>query len=218
MYCRPFLDFNVVLSADIINWHTDTSGTIGYGGHFENHWFSGTWMQSFLQKKPSIELQELFAITVSILLWGQEFRNKRICLFCDNQVVVHMLNASTSNCKDCMILIRKITLHSLLFNVRIFCKFIDTKSNYIADSLSRNQMSFFWRLTTEDGRKTDRNGAEIPQDLLPIESYWIHLYVMFANQLLLTIMPFGNNLKNSLFILTICQTIGKTELLCSACF
>ena len=41
---------------------------------------------------------------------------------------------------------------------------------------------------------------------------------LFANQLLLTIMPFGNNLINSLFVLTICQMIGNTELLCSAHF
>ena len=147
VFCRPFIDFSVILLAGMIDWHTDASGTIGYGGHYENQWFARLWSQNFLSKDPSVEFLELFAVTVLILLRGHNFWNKRICFFYDNQSVVHMINSSTSSCRNCMTLIRRITLHSLLFNVRIFAKYIDTKSNYIADSLSRNQMARFWKLT-----------------------------------------------------------------------
>ena len=77
VYCRPFLDFTTVLTAEYIDWFTDASGTIGYGRIFNNHWFAAEWEKQFLKEmKLSIEFQELFGVTVSILLWGENFRNR----------------------------------------------------------------------------------------------------------------------------------------------
>ena len=173
VYCQPFIDFNGILSADVLDWHTDASGSIGFGGHFGNCWFSGYWSVEFLAKEPSIEFQELFAVTASVLLWGHHFHNKRICLYCDNQAVVHMLNSSTSNCKNCMGLIRRITLYSLIVNLRAFARFSNTKSNFLADSLSHGQMARFWKLANRNRRMMDVEGHQVPLELLPITSYWI---------------------------------------------
>ena len=90
IYCCPFIGFSEILSAEILEWFMDASGVIGFGGICGTHWFWGEWDPVFLSQKPSIEYQELFAIAVSILLWTADFENKRICLHCDNQVVVHM--------------------------------------------------------------------------------------------------------------------------------
>ena len=137
VYCRPFIDYSDILSADVIEWFTDASGKIGFGGICDSHWFTDKWDAQFLdEQKPSIEYQELFTIMVSILLWCHKFSSRRICLFCDNQSVVHMLNISSSNCKNCMKLIRVITLRSLEHNVRIFAKYVRTDKNYFADALS----------------------------------------------------------------------------------
>ena len=43
VYCRPFVDFTVVLTAEMINWCTDASRKIGFGGILENQWFSESW-------------------------------------------------------------------------------------------------------------------------------------------------------------------------------
>ena len=51
--------------------------------------------------------------------------------------VVHMINKMTSGSKHCMKLIRVLVLNGLQFNRRLSAKFVDTKSNGIADSLSR---------------------------------------------------------------------------------
>ena len=39
VYCRPFLDFSEILTADTLDWFTDASGVIGIGGIFRNEWF-----------------------------------------------------------------------------------------------------------------------------------------------------------------------------------
>ena len=121
VYCRPFIDYTEILIAESLDWHTDASGKIGFGGIHQENWFRGDWPQQFLQDvNPSIEYLELFAVVISVKLWAHNYRNKPICLFCDNQAVVHMINNSTSGCPKSMSLIRKLTLTSLHYNIHIF--------------------------------------------------------------------------------------------------
>ena len=39
VYCRPFIDFSKVLTAEELEWTTDASGKIGFGGAFNSLWF-----------------------------------------------------------------------------------------------------------------------------------------------------------------------------------
>ena len=101
IYCRPFIDFTSILTAEELEWTTDASAAIGVRGIWGSHWFHRCWNKDFLDEhNPSIEYLELFGVTTSVLLWGEQFRNKRISLQCDNQSVVHMINNSTSACKN----------------------------------------------------------------------------------------------------------------------
>jgi hypothetical protein len=45
---------------------------------------------------------ELIPIALAIFLWGQEFRNKNVIFFSDNEAVVSILNSKTSNSKTVM--------------------------------------------------------------------------------------------------------------------
>ena len=168
VYCRPFIDFTEMLIATDLEWSSGASGAIGFGGVHKNEWFAGTWAPEFLQEKPSIEYLELYGVTVSIFLWAEFYKNKRICLFCDNQAVVAMINNSSSSCKRCMVLVRMITLRSLEFIMRIFAKYIKTSDNYFSDALSRGQMTQFWSLADEQGKTFDRQLRGIPCELTPI--------------------------------------------------
>ena len=67
-------------------------------------------------------------------------------LFCDNMSAVHMVNNASAKCANCMVLIRCITLTCVKYNVRVFAKFVDTKSNGLADSLSRMEFTRFRKL------------------------------------------------------------------------
>ena len=88
---------------------------LGLGGWCEDQWMFAEWNEEFIKSKdPSIEFLELYALTAGILNWVCKFRNRRIIIFCDNESVVQMLNSSSSQCKNCMVLIRLIILESLI--------------------------------------------------------------------------------------------------------
>ena len=124
--------------------------------------------------KPSIEYLELFAVAVAVKLWIRRFKNKKIYLFCDNLSVVHMLNNSLSSCKNCMVLIRFITLEGLIQNVRVLAKHVKTQDNRIADSLKRLQFRKFQSLTATPKRNFESEVTPIPVELWPMNKIWLH--------------------------------------------
>ena len=172
IYCRPFLDYGV-LQAETTDFHTDASRnfSLGCGGLCQNEWMMLCWDQFVAKVEPSIEYLELYAVAVGILLWAEKFKNKRFYIFCDNMSVVHMLNNSSSTCKNCMVLIRMITLHSMKLNVRIYAKHVRTEDNGPADALSRIDLIQFHKLTQH--KNMNEKPCEIPSMLWPIEKIWM---------------------------------------------
>ena len=149
-FCRPFMDFSKFWTADEIEFYTDSSGnfSLGMGGFCVDKWFCQEWDTHFLKKiRPSIDYLELYAVTVGVLLWIQNFKNRRIVIFCDNEGVVGILNTNSAKCRRSMILVRIIVLECLRWNVRIFAKHVKSRDNGIADALSRFQWSRFYKLT-----------------------------------------------------------------------
>ena len=75
----------------------------GCGGICDRDWFMTKWEDGFIEKyNPSIEYLELYAVTVVIFNWIQQFSGKHVSLFCDNMSVVFMINNKTSSCKNCI--------------------------------------------------------------------------------------------------------------------
>ena len=170
-YYRPFID-TVCWDAEQLDMYSDASGNfkLGFGAYCGPEWTFGQWDERFcLLHKPSIEYLELFAVLVGVLKWIKLFTNKRIVLFCDNQAVVCMINSSSSKCKNCMILIRCLVAESLLRNVRVFAKYVNTKDNGKADALSRLDFTRFIRLS--NGTMNELPCA-IPDFLWPMEKIW----------------------------------------------
>ena len=171
IYCRSFMDFTKDCTADQINFYTDASRNfaLGCSGYCERLWFQLRWGKDVAELEPSIQYLELYALTIGILSWLHCFCNRRIIVFSDNQGVVNVINSSSLGCKNCMILVRIIVLHSLIHNVSVFAHFVLTKNNEIADSLSRFQSK---RL-----KKThltfDQESMQIPSELLPMSKIWV---------------------------------------------
>ena len=86
---------------------------------------------------PSIEFLELLTLCAGVFTWSERLRNIRFTMFCDNQAVVTMINTTSSTCKNCMILLRKLVLKSLQMNFRIFATYVSSADNDVADCLSR---------------------------------------------------------------------------------
>ena len=139
--CRPMNDPMESITAEQLSFFSDASAAehLDLGAVFGNHWLFGQWPVGFIKgSKPSIEYLELFALTAALMTWGHMpmIQNKRVILFCDNMSVVNMINNSSSSCKNCMYLLRLITLNNLVNNRRVFAKHICTERNNLADSLS----------------------------------------------------------------------------------
>ena len=137
-FYSPFSDFGVE-NAVRVPMYSDASRHFqkGFGVWCNQSWTFHQWEYKFMcDNEPSIEYLELYAVTIGVALWVHRFRNRRIYLFCDNLSIIHMLNHSSSSCKNCMVLIRIITLISLKENVRVMALHVKTSRNSIADSLS----------------------------------------------------------------------------------
>ena len=176
-FSRPFMDLSGFESAEVLDWFTDAAKCSGkgVGGHHGTHWFIDIWDDEFLEAKdPSIEFMELYAVAISVLLWSDLHKTKRIVLFCDNESVIFMVNNQASKCKNCMTLIRLITLQSLISNIRIYAKHTRTFLNGHADALSRGQYDKFLKLSRDSGIEPDKYGTEIPTVLTDIPSWWLY--------------------------------------------
>ena len=175
VFCRPFMDFSSFLIADEIDMYSDASGKMGMGAICGESWMYWDWSSEFLEEyTPSIEYLELYAVTAAVLSWIDRFRNRGIILFCDNKSVVDMINNTSTSCKNCMVLIRMIVLKGLVDNVRIFARHVPGVQNGLADSLSRNKFSEFYKLCAAEGRSLDSTPTKVPQVLWPIQKIWIN--------------------------------------------
>ena len=131
IFCRPFLDMSKTWNAEELAFFVDLSCNLdlGFGTYCQRSWMQGCW-------DPSIQYLELYALAAGVMAWIHRFKNMRIIIFCDNQSMVNMVNNSSSKCCNCMILIRIIVLKCMVHNVKLFARFIPTKQNEMADSLS----------------------------------------------------------------------------------
>ena len=147
--CRPFVDLSKSLVADQIFFFTDAAGSKtkeGIGCVYASNWCYTSWEKHFIENcRPSIRYLELYAIMVAIHLWVKSLSNTRVIIFCDNLSIVHALNNSTSNCPNCLILLRRIMLTSVKYNVRFFCRHVEGATNTLANKLLRGNIDLFWK-------------------------------------------------------------------------
>ena len=151
-----FLDFHF-LSQQTLQFYTDSSSTIGFGGFFGNRWFSGKWPKG--SEKYNIALLELYPICVAIKLWGPSLSNKCITINSDNMAVVHVLNSSTAKDPLLMTLLRVLVLDCMNFNLFIQSQHIPGHFNGLADMMSRDKTAQALRLYPH----LDKNPEFIPE-------------------------------------------------------
>ena len=168
---RLFLDVNPLMAEDIrLFSDAAKSPNKGFQAFCQDSWMFTKWDTEFMiNEDPSIGFLELVGVTAGVLTWIRRFKNKRIYLFCGNMSVVHMINNSSSSCKNCMTLIRLITLEGMLRNVRIYAKHIGTKQNYLSDALSRLQIKKFKELAPAT---IDSKPTPVPEQIWAIGKIW----------------------------------------------
>ena len=153
-----FLDYKFH-SSQSLQLYTDSCTTIGYGGYFKDSWFCGMWPKKCFGLH--ISLLELYPIFLAFHLYGDQFKDKCICIHSDNIAVVHILNSNTSKDPLMMIMVRKLVLFCMLNNVLLKAQHIPGVDNELADSISRFQMERVWQL----GKFLKPRPTPIPSEL-----------------------------------------------------
>ena len=121
IYCRPFIDLSKDISVEDKNIFSDVPcrWTKGFGALCQEGWMFRAWDTALMSRiKPHIEYLELYEDLAAVLTWIRRFKNQWVYLFC-----VHMINRSTSTCRNCKVLIRLLTLKSLKKNLWKACNF-----------------------------------------------------------------------------------------------
>ena len=138
---RAFFIDEKMLSGDYLQLYTDASGEIGYGAVLGNEWFWGLWPTEW--RAFNIAVLELYPIVAAVGVWGNQWENKSVCFYTDNQALVSILNKQTSREKVVMRLIRTLVVTCLKWNIHFIAKHIPGRLNTLADSLSRCQVDQF---------------------------------------------------------------------------
>ena len=175
MVNRPFIDVKEFSDTAIqLGFTTDASRAfeLGFGCYYDKRWTFGCWEENFIENcDPSIAYLELYSLCVGIFVWQNEptLQNCRVIVRCDNQATVQMVNNMTSSCPNCMYLLRLLAFNNLRHNRRIYVRYIDTKSNYLSDALSRMEFDRFFRLAPAD---VNPEPERLPEELWPISKIW----------------------------------------------
>lgn len=126
---------------------TDSAGGEfrGFGIHFAGKWAYSQWPQDWFMSgvTRNMTVLELFPVIVAIQIWKMQFSNSKILFYIDNMSVVNVVNTVTSRSLRVIKLVRKLVLTCLEFNILIKAKHIPSKSNSIADAISRSQWGKF---------------------------------------------------------------------------
>ena len=120
--------------------------------------------------QPSIAYLELYALVAGVFTWANRLRNAKFTLWIDNTSARDMVNAGTSNCKNCVHLLKLLTLNNLIHNRRVQLKYVESSENSLADNLSRLNLTEFFRLAPKD---VDQQPQELPEELWLASKIWI---------------------------------------------
>ncbi|XP_053388430.1 uncharacterized protein LOC128551553 [Mercenaria mercenaria] len=135
------------VSTKSLHLYTDSAGgpKAGFGIYFAGHWAQGNWPESFFTSGLTRDMTflELFPVVAAIMTWAVHLQNRRVLFSVDNQAVVQVINTQTCRSEKVMNPVRHMVLTALKHNMSIKTQYIPSKSNTIADSLSRSQWSKF---------------------------------------------------------------------------
>jgi len=84
-----------------------------------------------------IHVKELHGVLIGLRRWHPAWKNKKVYVFTDNTVAMAAINKGTTRCMYSMPILREIYSILALNNIYLLAKRVDTKSNALADALSR---------------------------------------------------------------------------------
>ena len=141
---------------------SDASGSWGCGAWHGHSWFQLQW--DTRSAHLSIVVKELLPIILACSVWGTTWGSHQVICHCDNQAVVACLRSRTSRVTHIMHMLRTLAFIEASFSFCLTPQYIDTKSNHLADDLSRNLLSSFLSKVPQ----ADPRATPLPTHLLDL--------------------------------------------------
>ena len=158
---KSFFVDDIFLTGDYLQLFTDAAGGIGYGAVCGHEWFFGKWPLAWLAF--NITVLELYPIMTAVEIWGKAWMNSSVCFFTDNEALVSVINKQSSREPAVMMLLRKLILTCLRYNINFTARHVPGRDNTLADKLSRSQILEFRALAPW----ANSNPATVPPHLCP---------------------------------------------------
>ena len=121
-----------------LHLYTDAATSAGYGAVLGNNWVSGLWPDDW--KAFHITIMELYPIVLAVELWSSRLANSAIMFHCDNSAVCQIVNAHTSKDPTIMILVRRLVVSAMKYNIIFHAVHVPGLLNPLADALSRQDL------------------------------------------------------------------------------
>lgn len=139
--------------SDTLQLFTDSAGSrdLGCGCFFQQEWAYFQWPHAWGNGEvlKDITFLEMVPVLLSLELWGEQLKHRRLILYIDNEALVAVINKQTSRSKRLMRLVRPFVLKCMQFGILFKARHITTYCNDIADSISRKQWARFRQLAPE---------------------------------------------------------------------
>ena len=137
------MQFNGVafwLSANPLPDHAMASDATSYAAaavHSGDYYYSDFRADSPELIPQPIHVKEIYAVLLAFRRWKFQWNNKKIHVYTDNTIAQSAINKGMCKCEKSMPFIREIYMLMATHNIYVVAKRVDTKSNAIADALSR---------------------------------------------------------------------------------
>ena len=145
------------LSPSQLTIQTDASGSWGCGAVFNHLWLQWQWSDTWAPR--DIMAKELVPVVLSCAVWGPLLARQPVLLQCDNLSLVTAINKGSAKPPIVMHLLRCLWFFCAYFDIILTASHIAGTANTLADQLSRNNMSEFF--------KTSVNTCKLPTPLPP---------------------------------------------------
>ena len=150
---------------------TDASGAWGCGAWSGTSWFQLRW-DTCSQQFP-IAVKEMIPIIVGAVVWGSNWRGRRVCCRCDNQVVVSALTSRTCREGHVMHMLRCLFFVEAYYEFELHALYINTLDNDLADDLSRDKLTSFYSKVPQAEVNPTRIPRQLTQLLYDPQMDWV---------------------------------------------
>lgn len=134
---------------------------------FKSCWFVIEFPDTWQGK--NIAFLEFYPIVVALQVFGKLLSNRCIIFHCDNKAIVDVINKQSCKDVELMKLMRHMVLTAMKYNIKFTSKHVPGKNNFLADALSRLQVTPQLLETF----RMNSSPVPIPNHLLPLNFKFI---------------------------------------------